>query len=157
MYKHGIKINENPTEIAKPKEGTSGNQVVIGTAPINTLENPEEAVNKPIVVKSYEEAVKKMGYSEDYEKYTLSQSIYANFKHFSVAPLVLINVLDPAKHKVAVTEQEIKVENRQATLKESGMLLKNLVVKKEDTALQNGTDYTLPCARSLHHPIIFLL
>ncbi len=141
MYKHGIKINENPTEIAKPKEGTSGNQVVIGTAPINTLENPEEAVNKPIVVKSYEEAVKKMGYSEDYEKYTLSQSIYANFKHFSVAPLVLINVLDPAKHKVAVTEQEIKIENRQATLKESGMLLKNLVVKKEDTALQNGTDY----------------
>ena len=141
MYKHGIKINENPTETVKPKEGTSGIAVVIGTSPINLLDDPEKAVNKPIAVRSYEEAVKKMGYSEDYEKYTISQSIYASFKQFSVAPIVLINVLDPARHKEAVTEQEVKVENRQATLKKSGMLMKALVVKKEDAELKSGTDY----------------
>ena len=141
MYKHGIKINENPTETVKPKEGTSGIAVVIGTSPINLLDDPEKAVNRPIAVRSYEEAVKKMGYSEDYEKYTISQSIYASFKQFSVAPIVLINVLDTARHKEAVTEQEVKVENRQATLKKSGMLMKALVVKREDAELKSGTDY----------------
>lgn len=140
-YKHGIKINENPTATVKPKDGTAGIQVVIGTAPINTLENPEDAVNTPIAVRSYEEAVKKIGYSEDYEKYTTSQSIYASFKQFSVAPLVIINVLDPERHKSALTETEVKIENRQAILKETGMLMKGLTVKKEDTELQDGTDY----------------
>ena len=38
-----------------------------------------------------------MGYSDDFRKYTLCQSIDASFRVFNIAPIVCINVLDPNK------------------------------------------------------------
>lgn len=140
-YKHGIGINENPTQLTKPKEGTSGIQVVIGTAPINTLNNPGDAVNKPVVARSFDDVVDKLGYSDDFEQYTLSQSAFASFKHYNVAPVVFINVLDPEIHKEDVTEKEFPVKNRQIIIEEKGMLLAELVVKNVDVELKEGTDY----------------
>ena len=59
-------------------EGTAGLQVIFGTAPVNMLEDPA-AVNKPQLVYSYAEAVAAVGYVPDFARYTLCESISANF------------------------------------------------------------------------------
>ena len=38
-----------------------------------------------------------VGYSDDFENFTLCQSISACFQVFNVAPIILVNVLDPNK------------------------------------------------------------
>ena len=52
-YKHGVYTSEQATSMTAPLSGTAGLQVVIGTAPINMLENPAAAVNTPILVNNY--------------------------------------------------------------------------------------------------------
>lgn len=56
-YRHGAYVQEQSTSMLAPIEGTAGLQVIVGTAPVNMLQNPEEAVNKPLLVGSYKEAV----------------------------------------------------------------------------------------------------
>ena len=83
--------------------------VAFGTAPVNQLEDPASAVNKPIIAYTYAEAVSKIGYSTNFEKYTLSEVIKVAFGIYGVAPVVFINVLDPAKHKKDVTDEVVKL------------------------------------------------
>ena len=142
-YKHGVYISEVPTSLIAPIEGTAGLQVIIGTAPVNMLAEPEEAVNKPLLVHSYKEAVGAVGYSSDFEKYTLCESISANFQVVNTAPLVLINVLDPAKHSTDMPETEVDVIDGIAHVQQIGILVNKLNVKNGDTAMKLDKDYTV--------------
>lgn len=74
MYKHGIEAEEKKTTYERPLATSYGVQVVVGTAPVNLIKNPKEAVNCPVMVQSFEEAVKKLGYTDDWS-YTLCQSL----------------------------------------------------------------------------------
>lgn len=136
-YQHGIDIKENATSISAPITGTAGLQVVFGTAPVNLLADPYSAVNKLIIAHSFADAVAGLGYSTDYENYTLCQSMDANFRLFGVAPVIFCNVLDPAKHKTTQEETECELSGGQATLKVTGMLLDTVVVKAGDTKISN--------------------
>lgn len=142
-YSHGINLRENPTSLPQPDEAYSAVQVVFGTAPINLAENPYGAANKPILVKSFDEAKRKLGYSDDWEKYTLCQSMDASFKVFKVAPVVFINVLDPAVHKKSEADVSVQVTDKQATINQEGVLLSSLVVKSSDgvTTYEEDNDY----------------
>lgn len=55
---------------------------------------------------------------------------------------VLINVLDPEKHTTDIEETTIQVNDGVAKLEKVGVLLNELVVKKEAEPLEAGTDYT---------------
>lgn len=141
-YKHGVYVSENATSLTAPVTGNAGLQVVVGTAPVNTVADPAAAVNKPVLVNSYAEAVAAVGYSDDFA-YTLCQAISAAFQVIGCGPLVLINVLDPAKHTTAVTEKTVQVNNKIAVVEEKGMLLDGLTVKGDASAvLKAGEDYT---------------
>lgn len=140
-YKHGLRVIETETKLPRPATGLSGLQVVFGTAPINLVEEPKKAVNQLILCRTFDEAVKKLGYSDDFEKYTLCQAMYASFKLFKVAPVIFVNVLDPTKHKEAMSEKTVTVTNKQALLLEKGILLDTLVVKKDSSTLAKDTDY----------------
>mgnify|MGYP001205079628 CR=1 FL=1 len=97
-YKHGVYTSEVPTSIVPAVNSTAGLPVVFGTAPIHLASNRAE-VNKPILCYTYAEAVAAMGYSEDWEKYTLCETIYSQYSLYAVSPTVFVNVLDPKKHK----------------------------------------------------------
>ena len=140
-YSHGIKVTETATKIAAPVKSTAGLQVVFGTAPINLLEDPASAVNKLILCNSMADAIAKLGYSTDYRKYTLCQSMLANFMLFSIAPVIFCNVLDPARHKSAVAATACTVTEGQAKLSVEGVLLDSLTVVADETPLTKGTDY----------------
>ena len=141
-YKHGVYASEQPTTMSAPVAGTAGLQVVIGTAPVNMLKDPASAVNAPKLVATYAEAVAAMGYSPDFKNFTICESISASFQVMGVAPMVLINVLDPAKHKKALAETEVQINSGVAVLEVQGVLLDGLVVKAGDTALTAGEDFT---------------
>lgn len=95
QYNHGVRVKEEGNAAVPPVTGTTGLQVIFGTAPVNLAENPEAAVNTPVICRSMQEAGKKLGYSSDFDSYTLCQSMYASFKAFVVAPVVFVNVLLP--------------------------------------------------------------
>lgn len=128
-YKHGVYAYEVPTSIVPPVTSTAGLTVVVGTAPIN-LTDPTN-VNKAVLAHTYSEAVQKMGYSDDFNKYTICEAISSHFALFAVAPLVFINVLDPAIHKKAGTAL-LDVTKGEAILAQEGVLPASLVVKNED-------------------------
>lgn len=142
MSKHGVFIYEEGTAISAPQISSAGVQVVIGTAPVNMVDDPSAVVNTPILANSAQEAMAALGYSTDFQKYTLCQTMYATNNIYQVAPVVYINVLDPDVHKATVSETEVAVSNMQATVAIQGILRKNLVVKAGSTTLTAGTDFT---------------
>ena len=137
-YLHGVRIQENPTSVPTPVKNEAGVPVIFGTAPVNLVADPAGAVNKLFLCNSFAEAKVAVGYSDDYENYTLCQAMDAFFKAFGVAPVVICNVLDPATHKSTYSET-LNIVDGQAVSTKKGILLDGL--KVGDMTL--GTDYTL--------------
>lgn len=141
-YMHGIRVQENPTSMPTPVQNEAGVPVIFGTAPVNLAQNPEGTVNKLFLCNTFTEAAAAVGYSKDYEKYTLCQAMDAFFKVFGIGPVVLCNVLDPAVHKASYTES-LNLVDGQAVTKESGIMLQGLSVSNGDNAMSEGSDYTV--------------
>ena len=144
-YQHGIRIQENPTSIAIPAVSDAGVPVIFGTAPVNLAADPAHATNKLFLCNSYAEAVEAVGYSDDWANYTLCQAMYAFFRKYAIAPIVICNVLDPATHKAAYTEgSALTVTDGVAKGTVKGVVLSTLTVKDgSNNDLTLGTDYTV--------------
>lgn len=141
MSEHGVFVYEEATALTAPITGSCSVQVVIGTAPINMVKEPEKVVNTPILANSAAEAMAALGYVDDFKAYTLCQTMYATNNIYQVSPVVYINVLDPAKHKKALAAVTVDVNQMEAKITEKGIILNGLTVKAGDVALTEGTDY----------------
>lgn len=142
MSKHGVFVQEEATALTAPITGSCSIPVVVGTAPVNMAQDPEAAVNTPILANSAAEAMAALGYVDDFKNYTLCQMMYATSNIYQVSPAVYINVLDPKKHKKALEETTATVSQMQAKVDKKGIILKGLTVKANEQALAAGTDYT---------------
>lgn len=97
-YKHGIYTESVPNAGSLTSRAQGTIPVYIGTAPIHDTEdfstNISEKVNKPILINSYSEAKKIIGYSDEWDKFTLCEAVYAHFMNTKrpIAPLVVINM-----------------------------------------------------------------
>ena len=140
-YRHRIEGAELDAGITIPETGTSGLQVVIGLSPVNMVQKPEEAVNKPVIAHTFADAVRQLGYCSDLKHYTLCQSMDASFKVFSISPVVFINVLDPSKHKKEYVKEKIPVVSGTAFLRETGIMTENLTVEAGERTLIREEDY----------------
>jgi uncharacterized protein len=142
-YNHGITMVEKPTTLQQPIESLSSVQVVFGTAPVNLASDPSAVVNKPVVIRSFEEAKLTLGYSDNWKNYTLCQSMDASFKELKIAPVIFVNVLDPAVHKTTQADADFDVVNKEIKVEQEGILLNTLVVKSSDgvTTYVKDTDY----------------
>lgn len=155
-YYRGVRVMEEGTDTAVPVN-SSGLQVVVGTAPVNLAENPAAVVNVPVVCTSLADAKKKLGYCDDFESYTLCQSIYANFVAYAVKPIVFINVLDPQKHKKDNAAKDYGVVNSQVVVDDlTGILMDSVKVKAGEDVLQEDTDYILSFDKEGHLVITML-
>ena len=89
------------------KSATQAGTVVvyIGTAPVNLIRGYAAAklINKPVRLSNLVNAQKTLGYSEDWESFTLCEAMAAHFDNTlgNIGPVYVINVLDPAVHKAA--------------------------------------------------------
>jgi len=111
---HGVIVTEIPTTLLAPIQSDSAIQVAVGTAPVNLATSLN--VNVPVLANSYAEAVEKLGWSDDFENYTLCQVMSASFQIFNVMPVVFINVLNPAIHNETVAESLHVVTNGQVMI-----------------------------------------
>lgn len=147
-YKHGVYVSEVPTSILPPVEVAAGIPFIVGTAPVN-MTDPTN-VNKPVLCYSYDEAVAAFGYVPPKEEaasglkkfdYTISEFINSQFALFGVAPVIIVNVLDPTKHKKTATTQAITLDAKtgSVTVEETGILPDSVNL----TTYTAGTDYVL--------------
>lgn len=140
-YKHGVYTREVPTSLMVPVETDAGLPVYFGTAPIHLATDPA-AANRPVLCYNYGQAAAALGYSVDWENYTLCEAMYVHFMLYGFTPIVLVNVLDPAVHKTAKSDQEITFTNKVAKLTVP-VWLPSLKVKKTSAGqpLTEGVDY----------------
>lgn len=148
-YRHGVYVSEVPTSILPPVLAESSVPVVFGTAPINMAEDVRGAINKPILVYSYQEAVEKLGFvpanpDTGIFDFTLSEFMRSHFALFAAAPVVFVNVLDPDKHTSTVTDSTVTLVNDRASI-HVGAILDTVLVASEDgsTTYVLGNDYDL--------------
>jgi len=143
-YKHGVYIYEQPTSIVPPVRIGAAMPVVFGTAPVHKLVGSTGPVNTPKLCYSYKEAVALFGYDTDWANYTLCEFFKSFFALFNVAPIVVVNVFDPAVHKASVTAESQTFVDDELTLDHAGVV-GVAVVKNEagDATHVLDTDYSI--------------
>lgn len=98
MAKLGVHVYEKATSVQTPKVATVGIPFVVGTAPVQSAAKPAKS-NVPVLVTSWDEAVEKLGFSYDWESYTLCEFMYSHLKLFGAQPVIFCNINDPASMK----------------------------------------------------------
>lgn len=146
-YKHGITSREEPTSITPPVniDGNSGLVVAFGCSPLHLATNPAK-VNTPILTYYYNEAVEQLGYSEDFDRYTLCEVMSSQFVLFGVSPVVFVNVLDPAKHYKEAEITAAGISNTPANLGVDALFDEMVITTGEDKdadELTKDTDYSV--------------
>lgn len=146
MPNHSVRVIEQETSVSTPVAAESGVPFVVGTAPVHALSG-DKPINTPILCTSWAEATEKVGYSDDWSKYTLCEFMYSHFRLFGCQPVIFCNVLDPSKTatKESVAAANMDVVNHQVKLPFEAIADDTLVVKPsaEGTALTIDTDYSV--------------
>ena len=98
MYNHGVYWEETATGIVAPVRVDVSLPVIIGTAPVHNLpEGTERPVNKPLLIFSMAEFTAQLGApGEEETGFTLHEAASVYLSRYGVAPIVCINVFDPA-------------------------------------------------------------
>lgn len=122
-YYHGISTRQVATSVSTPITAASGVTFVVGTAPVHMLgadtvdgKNVYKNVNVPVMCNNYGEAVSALGYSDDWEKYTLCEVMYNHFKLYATTPVFFVNVLDPTKQKISAAAETYKIIDSKVVL-----------------------------------------
>lgn len=139
---HAVNVTQQSTGVSTPRTAASGLPFVVGTAPVQMAEKPA-AVNTPVLLTSWDEAVEKFGYSESWDTYTLCEFMYSHFVNFGAAPVVFVNVLDIANMKTAVSNVNTPVTAHKASIT-GDAIASSLVVKASEeggATLEKDTDY----------------
>lgn len=140
---HGINTTIAAPSVAASVAALNGVTFAVGTAPVQkgVISN----VNKIILAKTFKEAEKALGYSDDWDSFTLCEVMDAHFKQFGAAPVIFVNVLDPSTHKESVAAADVNINNKKAELPETA--IKSSVVVKASggtgSAYVLDTDYAL--------------
>lgn len=114
----------------------SGIVFAVGTAPVNQVGN----YPKIALVNSMADAKEQLGYSDDWETYTLCEVMYSHFRTQAVGPVLLVNVADPATNKETVETASKSIVNGQVELPENA-IRESITVKNETNTLKVGEDY----------------
>lgn len=143
MPNHGVNVNEVATSLAAPTAAATGIPFIVGCAPIHSADNPA-ALNKPVLITSWDEFKEKFGYCEDWADFPLCEAGYCHFVDFGLQPAVFLNVFDPATHKSAQTAADKDVADHKVNLGNLAINDSGLVVKDKSSpanTLVKDTDY----------------
>ena len=103
QYNHGVYIEEMATQLVTPRLAECALPVVVGTAPVHRLEGTPP-VNDPRLIYNWPQFAAQFGVpvaGDDPADFTLYQMANAYFSRYRTAPVVFINVFDPARHTKA--------------------------------------------------------
>jgi len=144
MFNHGVSVKQQATSLSTPIVADSGLPYVVGTAPVWTAEDPAK-VGVPVLCTSYAEAVSCLGYSDDWESYTLCEFMYSHFRLFNCQPVIFCNVLDAADMTETAPAADMEMQTHKVKLPLE-TVTDTLVLKPAGgtgEAYQLDTDYAL--------------
>lgn len=144
-YKHGSYGNIGDS-ISESTVQASTNAIYIGKAPINLVKGfkDKNLVNTFIEVSDKTDAYSKIGYSNDWESFTLSEPVAAHFdnRNGNIGPIYIINVLDPELHKKSEkTTKEISFTNGRAEFQSDTVILDSVVLAEKVLDVDYSVDY----------------
>ncbi len=152
-YRHGVYPSEKPTQLLPARTVDSNVVFAVGLAAVHTLAADKPVyVNVPRLFYSYDEFVQEMGWDDDnFSAFTLQELVYSHFSLYRAAPLVVVNVFDPATHQMAVDGESatFAASGNGGTAAGTARLghthVSNVVVKDTlgSTTYKAGIDYTL--------------
>lgn len=155
-YRHGIYTSEQATSILPARTVDSAVVFAVGTAPVHLpAEGTACPVNVPQLFYSYDEFVKSMGWdAEHFGDYSLQELIYSHFALYGGAPVVCVNVFDPARHASEVTDERLTfstsaLDRDTARLAHGGVRDLRLTDESDETAYTAGTDYVADAVTGL--------
>ena len=142
-YKHGAYGEITTSKVTDAKQADVV-AAYIGTAPINLIRGyaEKDLVNMPIKVANMSDAQSKLGYSADWEAFTLCEAFAEHFDNTvgNVGPIYIVNVLDPDAHKKAEkTSTELTFSNKRAEFESSDIILDTFAIADK----VEGVDYSL--------------
>ena len=142
-YKHGA-YGELSSSIAKNATQAGTVAVYVGTAPVHLVQGyaEKEVVNLPVKINDFTDAQKKIGFSEDWETFTLCEAIAAHFDNGlqEIGPIYVINVLDPDIHKKGTaTNKSVTFTNGVAEIKTDTAILDTVTISN----YTKDTDFTV--------------
>ena len=138
-YKHGVYGSSIPSQYQLPPIGVGTIPVYLGTAPAGQLADFGGAVNKPILVNSFDEAKAAVGFNEDFANFTLCEAIDAHFRNGMqpIGPIILINVLNPETHKTEDQTEHVVIAGGKGSFSNNKVILSTLAIPDKVV----GTDY----------------
>lgn len=142
-YKHGAYGEITGSKVTDAKQADVV-AAYIGTAPVNLIRGYAEKnlINMPIKVANMSDTQSKLGYSDNWEAFTLCEAFAEHFDNTvgNVGPIYVVNVLDPAVHKAAEkTTKELKFSNQRAEFESSDIILDTFAIADK----AEGVDYSL--------------
>ena len=100
MANLGVHVYEQATSLSTPVVADAGIPYVVGVAPSHAASSPGKAYT-PVLCTSWAEAVEKLGFSYDWETYTLCEFMYSHFQLFGCQPVIFCNVFDHTRMQKA--------------------------------------------------------
>lgn len=150
-YMHRVHSSEVATGMIPVVSVPSAIPLIIGTAPVNMTDGN---VNQVKYVQNYAEAFASFGYVppkkdelsglKKYE-YTISEFMYSQFQLFGVGPALIVNVLDPSKHKTSAETSAVTLDSRTGSVlvAETGVLLDTVRISASEKELKVDEDFLL--------------
>lgn len=128
MYKHGTYQTEAASDINLPVIMSYGH-FIVGAAPIHKVVGEKRKVNEVVRLANYREAIEYFGDTNDLD-FSVSQAIKVFFELYAVAPLYVVNILDPSIHKKTGTAlQGLSVAKGSTVIENHKIITESVVVK----------------------------
>lgn len=137
-YLHGSYGDLQATQDLLPVK-VSTLPIYFGRLPVHQLMDYKDKVNKPLLVKSYSDAVK-LGYNDaNWNDFDLCEPVYAHFKNSiqAIGPIVLVNVLDPSTMKKDNQTAKVTLVNKKGFILNDKVILNTINI----TGKTLGVDY----------------
>ena len=142
-YKHGP-YGERVGSKTRSASQVEENLVYFGVAPINLIRGYDDAglVNVPVRLRNSGEAQSKIGYSENWDSFSLCEVVDYHFNNTkeNAGPIYIINILDPDTHRKKVqTTKSVGFSNGKGTFNSDTIILDTLAIADKT----EGVDYSL--------------
>lgn len=142
MANPGVHVYEQATAVSTPIVADVGIPFAVGLAPVHAAAKPAKA-NIPVLATSWDEAVEKLGFSNDWKTYPLCEVMYSHFQLYGCQPVIFCNVLDIADMKTAAEAKDYAVSDHKAVLPFGTINDDTLVVMNGEAKLEKDVDYSV--------------
>lgn len=120
--------------------------VYVGVAPINLVRDWKSigGVNMPLKLNNFVDSQRKLGYSPNWEGFTLCEAMTAHFNNpvGNIGPIYVINVLDPDVHKKTVqTSLSLNFTNGRYEFVSDTIILDTFTIAEKVEGVDFSLDY----------------